>query len=61
MWLVDESLKEFPYVLDASFAIERGISTLRILRRYCEGNGWDAAAERRSVHSDNSGIGRMSC
>ncbi len=45
IWLVDESLKEFPYVLNASLAVERGISTLRILRRFCEGNGWDTAAQ----------------
>jgi hypothetical protein len=45
IWLVDENLKEFPYVLNASFAMERGISTLHILRRYCEGNGWDTAAQ----------------
>jgi hypothetical protein len=45
IWLVDENLKEFPYVLKASFAIERGISTLHILRRYCEGNSWDTAAQ----------------
>jgi hypothetical protein len=44
-WLVEESLKEFPYLLNASLAVERGISTLRILRRFCEGHGWDTAAQ----------------
>jgi hypothetical protein len=45
VWLLDENLKEFPFVLNTSFAIERGVSVLHILRRYCEGNGWDAAAQ----------------
>ncbi len=45
VWLVDENLKEFPYVLNTSFAIERGISTLHLLRRFCEGNGWGTAAQ----------------
>jgi hypothetical protein len=45
MWLVDENLKGFPYLLNASFAVERGVSALRILCRYCEGRGWDCAAQ----------------
>ena len=45
MWLLDENLKEFPYLLNNSFTIERGVSILHILRRYCEGNGWNTAAQ----------------
>ncbi len=44
-WFVEEKLREYPYVLNTSLAIERGISTLHILRRFCEGNGWDSAAQ----------------